>query len=330
MYDINEGRKRKQNYLNDPEVAYEESTKKTIEILFRRAERIEIQEGMDLSCFNRVQIIRLFKGMNSKSKQYLTLASSHFSSYYSWCIKEGIIDNTNIINYYDIKISKPIIDEVITKEILENKVFKKEKMHEYVEKLSDDSTLQFLVYAIYSGVMGKEFDDIANLKLSNLDEENKKVKLKSGITLNIDDKFIQLMKAANSETRYHPEGIMQENYRDNYTYGESMYVFKKCRTNKRDDKITKSVITGKMRDVHKHVHNRAFTAMNIYKSGLLNYIENKFKDRNISLKRAFIDKKNSKEYKYEEEIQSYIYEFGSNMTTRMLRYQIVDILDIYE
>jgi hypothetical protein len=70
--------------------------------------------------------------------------------------------------------------------------------------------------------------------------------------------------------------------------------------------------------------------MNIYKSGLLNYIEQKFKARKISLKNALTDKKNNLEYKYEEEVQTYIYEFGSNITVRMLRYQIKDIIDLYE
>jgi len=325
MFDLEDSKNRKRRFLESDFFSDNEIIKTNAQYFFNKAEVLEIQEGMDLIQFNIDRVYRLFKYYNSRSKGYLNLVASIFNKYFSFCMYEGFIDSKDVKNLYAPEIIKSIIDDVIPVNLLEEKVFTKEKLESY-ENFIDDNILKLLIYCPFYGIWGDEYNDIIKLKLTDLNKGNMTIVTESGLKIKVDDHFINLMENANKETWYHPEGSNSDNYRDRRTYNESDYIFKTIGT--KSDTISKNVISSRFRDLQRIIENKQITCGNLYLSGLICYIKNRFSEKNITLEQAF-NASGIKGNLYEDQIQEYIYEFGSNITARMLRYRTKDIIDLY-
>jgi hypothetical protein len=313
-----------------------ESSKDVFEMILKTATKVEVQENMDLSNFNRPQVVNLLKTYNAKSRQYLRLVCNHFSNYYSWCCSEGLVDITNFTNWYDVKLAKPIISEVLSNEMLTDKFFNDEYILDCVNNKVKDKQNKLLLYAPYLGIDGNDHEDLRYLKIDDLNEENKTINLISGRIANVDDLFIELIKDANKATRYDKNGT-GEFGRGHTEYGVSQYVFKSCGVTEVDALISSKNMNQRFATIKDQTGNRLLSIPLVYKNGLLNYIEKYFKTQGVSLYEALLDKKETKidygknetRYIYEGKVQELINEFGSKMTSRMLRHQMSDIIQYW-
>jgi integrase len=321
----------KKRYLEN--CRFEEPTREVIDKWFRMSNVVESKENTDLANFNRKQVMNLYKNFNSKSKHTLITVSLYFSDYYNWCISEGLIDSRSFINQYDIKMVKSIIDEIIPIELISDKVItKNDIINVYLEKVPDVSN-KLLLYAPFCGVYGNEASDLVLLKIEDIDENNKTVRLNSSKVLNVDDLFVELAKKANEAKKYMPEGVAGEVRAirpERYVYDESDYIIKACDTGKKDTPASYKMILARYSLIQKQTENRSINGNNLYKSGLVNYVKEKFNERGITLKKAVYDKYSGRNYTYSSDIQEYINEFGSNMNDRMFRLRFGEYLDLYE
>jgi hypothetical protein len=178
-----------------------------------------------------------------------------------------------------------------------------------------------------------------NLKIEDLDEENKTVKLISGRIVSVDDYFIDHMKKASKAETYIKlnEGNIRRNSKQ-IIYVQNGYIIRGTagKGELYDNKpINPSLINIRMNRIRENVGNQYITTSNLYKNGLISYIKKKYNENGINLKTALlkIDYTNTNErfnkYLYDEQTQEYINEFGSKMTARLLRMQIKDFIDKY-
>jgi hypothetical protein len=324
----------KKRYLENVNFNFEDNTKEVIIRLFEGAAKIESQEGCDLADFNREQVSNLLKSYNSKSKHYLRLITTHFSYYYTWCLYEDLVDATNIFNAYDYSITKPLIDDILSIDVIRDKYFLREDVLKYLEMIPDIMN-KFILYAVFNGIYGNEYEDLTNLRINDLNEIRKSVQLSSGKNIIVDDIFIGLMKRADIETNYYPEGVDSVNRAkkpERYTYDSSYYVIKNSGTGINNQPVSKTVIMNRFRLMQKQIGNKHINGGNIYKNGLINYVKEKFEERDITLRKAILQEELTKKlgYTYGVELQEYINEFGSQMTDRMFRMQVKDVIELYD
>jgi hypothetical protein len=83
-----------------------------------------------------------------------------------------------------------------------------------------------------------------------------------------------------------------------------------------------------MNTIKEQMENEFISLSTLYKNGLINYIKEQFAKRDISLKDAIFHEKTGRLYTYNEELQQYIYDFGSKMEAKMLRMEIKDYIDL--
>lgn len=329
----------KQRYLDSPNFRYDENAKVVIKYMFDGAAEVEEQEGMDLSLFNKPQVIRLLKSYNSRSKGYLRTVCNTFSDYYSWCLYEGYVDNTNVTNFYDYTIAKPIIDEVIPLQLIIDKYFIRKDIVRWENSIYDP-VVKFILYAPFCGVYGNDAEDLIYLKIEDIDKVNKKTKLQSGKMIVVDDLFIELAENANKATEFYPDGF---NRTDNskkpnqYVYDTSCYILKSCGQMTTDDPVSKGIVMNRFRLIQQLLENKFITGSNLYKNGLINYVKEKFETHDISLKDGiFLEVEKGERqfagntYLYSNELQQYINEYGSNMSDRALRQQMKEIIGLFK
>jgi hypothetical protein len=315
----------KRRYLEN--CKYEETTKETITMMFRGAARVEKRYKADLSSFNRPQVVELLKSYNSRSPHYLKIMCIYYADYYNWCLSEGLVDPSNVVNQYDSSLVKGIIKEIIPIELIKGKFYTKKDILEYLDCIIDISN-KFLMWAIFIGIKGDNYSELSNLKMEDLDEENKVVKV--GDRLHpVDNLFIELMKKTNEAKFYYPEGKLKDYHYNKNVYDESIYVLKNCRSGKVNTPVTKQYYTLRMRYIKMQTGNKFITASTLYRNGLINHIKEYYEAKGITLEEALFHEINNKLYTYDRETERVIKEFGSKMTVRMLRLQLKDKLEYY-
>lgn len=320
MYNENQ----KLEYLNDCD--YENTTIEVIKSLFNTIEVSENLYETDVCNFNRVQIIDMLKGINSKSRSRLRVVVAYLSNYYNWCKEKNYVENHTSINEYDKDMLFGVIEDILPIKHIKKAFFTKEEMLEYLPEILDISN-RFVAYALFCGVRGDDYEELRMLKMSDLDEETKILKLSTGRSIKIDDLFYNLMWRTNVEENYYPDGIERNKIFGAYTYIENGFVLKACRVGEMGVAVSRTVIINRLKLIKQQTENPFITATTLYKSGLVNYIKEKFIERGISLYDAFF-KQSGRVYIYSEELDKYIKEYGSNITSRMLRTEIKEYIEL--
>jgi integrase len=293
-----------------------------IELLFKLSSPVEYQKNKDLCEYNRKEIIELLTAFNFKSRTTLVTACVYLSNYYAWCDNEGLID-ISTYNQYESKRSNSIIEEVLPKELLNERYFTKEELLGYMSNVYDISN-KFIMYAIFCGL---DKDELINLKKTDLNEKEKTIALYTGEIIPVDDLFIELMKKTIDSQYYNPDGELTSKRYDLYEYANSPYVLRKT---KRYDDLpwTYIILNKRFVMIKKQTGNRFLSVPVIYNNGMINYIK---ENLDVSLRVAFSEKTNGRVYKYTGEVEELIGKFRSKRTFRALKRDIIDeFIDCFE
>lgn len=311
--------KQKKRYLNSNN-RFEQTTIELLEKIFISTEMAENQFNKDVSEFNQIEVRDFLISLNSKSPRRLQSTCVFLSDYFQWCYNEGLVDN--IIDPFDKRITSVIIKDIFPKELLSDKFFTKEKLIEMMEDIADVSN-KFIVYALFCGI---RFEELQQLKISDLDFDNNEVKLITGRTIKVDTLFKNLMIRTEDQTHYYADGIEKESKFNKYTYANSIYVLKRCGV-KECDMVNTQYINNRLKVAKEQMGNKFISVSTLNKNGLINYIKEQYATQNISLKTALFDEINGKLYTYDTQTQQYIYDFGSKLTSRMIRMEVKDYIE---
>jgi len=306
---------------------YEIPTVETIRVFFHSSEPVEVQEGVDLSEFNRPQIVRMLKKFNSTSTAVLKGACVYFSDYYEWCKVKGYVDQDSQ-NQYAKNLIKLVVEDIIPKDILNNKYFTHQKMLGYLDNIYAPEN-KYTAYAIYCGIKGDDYEELANIKKSDLNSEINSLELITGRTMMVDDLFVSLMNQADASTGYYEDQDKKAEDAKVYGYLPTGYVLKQMIRGKLEP-FTPNTLKVRLRTIRDQSENSFLSVSALYKNGLINYIKTKYEKQGISLEKAILEGKNTKLYTYDLETEKYIKEFGSKTTARMLRLEIKDYLDCFK
>jgi len=300
---------------------YKETTVELIEKIFIATEKHEINNQKDISEFSLNEVITLLKNSNWKSPKTLKTNSSSLRYYYEWCLKEGLVNNTNPFSKKNINST---INSIIPKEKLNNKYFNKIEYLEMLDEIADVSN-KFIAHAFYSGLT---FEELTHLKIGDLDFDSNKIQLTAGREFIVDELFKCLMIETNDQEQYFADGIEKESRSKSFNYAESDYVIKSCGKNTLEP-ASQPYISSRMRIIKAQMDNEFISISTLYKNGMINYIKEQYSKRNIDVKTAFLYQINGKLYTYDKETQKYIDDFGSKMTVRFLRMETKDYLDCF-
>lgn len=313
----------KKRYLDfcEREAIYNTTTIELNERVFSATEMSEKQFDKDVSKFTQPEVVDLLKGLNFASPRTLQMYCSFLSNYHSWCYNiEKIIDS--IIDPFDKRIAKGIIESIITKDDLEDKHFSKTKMLEMIDCVMDVSN-RFIAYALYCGLSIKE---LINLKINDLDFENNKLTLISGRIIVVDELFRQLMIQTDAQEQYFFDGVIKESRSNAFDYVKSEYVLKSCNSSGNSDIIKRSVFSARIKVIKTQMDNNFVSVSVLNRNGLINHIKERYEENGMTLKKALLEKVKNV-YKYDKQTEEYVKEFGMNTEVRMIRFEAKDYID---
>lgn len=286
-------------YLKDMEEnGYDKITIQNYENFLHRIRDFEIKFMNDKKIyeFNYEEIILFLKSLGSSSVDSLNAYSYMINNYLDFCKKESKMDN--VIDWMR-TINLETLEKCVNKNKSDNKFVNREDLYNLTELLINNYDKALLLLT-FEGVLGKEYCDLINLKVEDLDFENNIIKYKNKeIQMNEKLKDI-LKKLINEDSIFYANKIDD---RVDMLNMDSRYVFKPtCRylalesTQKKiqngeydSEKLDAKVLNNRTYKIFKKFINEPYLTMqNIYKSGMIEKVVNKIGTDNIT-KQNFVE-----------------------------------------
>lgn len=167
-----------------------------LERLFEKTSEFEEKLNKDLCNFSFYDIQDMLKTFNISSFESLRMMNSHMSLYTQWSISRNmVLDSQN--HFLEVK-DEIILDSVNSNKVNES-VVTRETLLTWIQALENPSD-KFLFLALFEGIEGKEFCELANLRMS--DFKGNCVKLCTGREIAVSDKLVAFAVESNSTYKY--------------------------------------------------------------------------------------------------------------------------------
>lgn len=311
---------------------YKLSTLKTpVRALFNCTAKYEKRLDKDVAelSSNQVEELLQFLSNSYKTRKSLSSVCSYLYTYYHWSMIKGFSKSDT--NLFDKARINKVIEEVIPDSVNSKNFFSKGQLQRYINDITD-VTCKFIAYAFFFNIKGdEEYNELTHIKMSDLNENDKRIHLCTNRDVEIDDFFIYLMKQANSATYYDEDGSYTPNKAGIYDYVPSDYVLKQMSfSGGLSEPLTKSMMNKKVGTIKRQCSQGNMCHATASYNGLVYFIQKKYNGNGISLERAILtDKPDGKMYTHDRETENYIHEFGLNKEVRSLRREIRPYIDNY-
>lgn len=270
--------------------------------LFNKTESLETEYNKDLCNFTKNEILVLYKIFDSKSYDFLMVTNYNIIKYVQWALQESlIIDGMN----HFAEIGQEELYGCVNKFGIDESIITKEKLNEILAKINAFRD-KYAIIALFEGIKGTGFSDVINANIRDIDKQNKKMKLYSGKTIDVSDRFIMIAElAANEDTYVSPGG------RTYHLIGEDGAIYKIF-----DKKIIEGNESKNLAKVYRRVLNaldesRFITPNSIFTSGLIYRINQFAEEDGVTAAEVLRD---------QEHVDYLINQFGFNkkITARFL------------
>lgn len=243
-------------------------------IVFNACGEYEEIVNKDVCDFNTNDIRGLLGWINTPSQNSLLMMYSVLSQYTTWRIQSGDVKDSQ--NHY-LELSTSEIVSYINTDLMMRTIYTREEILKISKDLENDSD-KFLLLALFEGIRGVEGEDILNLKITDIDEENKIFHLKSRDFFPTDELIkLAYLSAGENDYFYHvetwSEGVVVP------TIDEG-YVFRRTIRHRRDRDYR--MIMNRFRSIKKLLGLTNCGMSDIVQSGRIEFILNQAEKHNMS------------------------------------------------
>lgn len=272
----------KQRFLN----TVPESVKLLYEYYLKRAYKYETKSNKDIYEFGWDELDSLIKTYSNRSLSVVNGVVSCLREYLRFCISEGFVPDQ--INYLNSIGGEEDMKKYLDVRAFENRCVSRDRIIEIEKDLVNSRDIA-IIELLFIGAMPKE---IANLKISDCDFENKSITLTEDndnkrILDNLSDYTIDVIKHAIEESSYvalngviADENIIDENTtskeRKSISLSKTEYVVRNIRTS---GQVTNQVIATLIGKMKEWVHEPYLTSGNVRFSGEVYFAKQLLKEK---------------------------------------------------
>jgi integrase len=281
---------RKMEFLNDmlSTKTIQEKTSTSYARIFIFTKKFEEDEKInkDLAEFTMSELEKVFFGFDANNRNTIESYGRIISSYLNWNVNKGYIEN-NLLESF-----RPSDFE---KYIRNNEEYMTEKALRRYEQRCENYQDAVILRLLFEGAGGKELSEIRNLKITEVDEENKRLFLmnsgsNSGRILPVGQHTIDLINGAITQKTYKKKnGQMAEtthnNVRDYTDLVKNEYVIRASitKTDNLSSPVDKFVIYRRIDSISKSLGIDDLTAKFIQRSGMIHHAHLKMENGELSL-----------------------------------------------
>lgn len=136
--------------------------------LFKKSEQFEENLNKDVCNFTKVEIADMLKLMGFSSLESVRVIVSGYSLYTDWCMAHGLVEDAQ--NHFREFDSNSLTD-LLNANLRQLKITDRQQIMEWLSQLYNPSD-KFLILAIFEGIKGKDFNELYNLTIDDIDINN--------------------------------------------------------------------------------------------------------------------------------------------------------------
>lgn len=167
-----------------------------LENLFSKVGKIEEMYGKDLCNFSYYEVVGLMKMMQSSSIRGVVQRKTIFSNYVKWCLAQGLVEDGQ--NHFE-EITRNSYADFVNELRSKNYFVSIDRMNKWLNACMNASD-ELMLLGAFEGLDSVEMNDLASLRIEDVDIENRIVHTASGRNVKVSQRLIEIIIEANAET----------------------------------------------------------------------------------------------------------------------------------
>lgn len=267
------------------------------ERIFEKSYEFEVRNNKDLYSFTANQIIEFYKFIDVKTYESLLVANINLIKYGNWALQNNLItDGQNHFN----EITNETLASCINKVSIEKSIVTLEQLKEIMEQLYNKQDW-YIFYALFEGIKGKNFEDIINLKITDITDGY--AHLPSGDTIPVSQDFINVAMEADKETFFYDASQRIKPLQRS----DTIY---KPKNNSRGMNLSKAIYAAIVRNIKLAGASNYLSATSLHQSGLIHYLNKIAEEEEVSVERLLMDNQ------YREKVTPILNKYHFNIGVR--------------
>lgn len=285
-----------------------EETSKSYNRIFGVTKGVEEALGKDLAQFTLEELETILYSFKANNRNTVESYGRIISSYLNWCVQQGLSKRNPLYALNPTDFEKYLTNEEMY--FTDNQL---RRWEDRCENYQDAVIFRLL----FNGVGGKQLTEIRNLKKSEVDIANKRMKLVNTLLsdesgnpckfterwIDIDDRTVSLLEGAMNQkiyTKRNGDMIPMENIRPYTDLVDNHFVLRASitKTEKLNNPVDKFVIYRRVQMISESLGIEDFTAKFIQRSGMIHYANQLIRDEKLTLNdiKMVADRFNLKSY----------------------------------
>ena len=235
----------------------------------------------DFHSFTVPDILGFYKFLDVGTLTPLLTYNENFAKYAQWALNEHLIaDNFNHFT----EIDNDQLYSCLSKDKMSQSILSYDKFNELINIHIINDQDKFVFYCLFEGIKGKDYLDICNMKMEDVDEHELVVHL-ADRDVKVNKRFVEIAKAANAQTTY--ETLSESNKEVPLLPGATII---KEKYNSRGANISRQIYSTIVRNIdYISQLSEVVTAKSIRDSGLIYYFNKRADQLNMSVKNMLYD-----------------------------------------
>lgn len=168
------------------------------ERLFEKSGLLESKLDKDIYNFTTPEILTFYKYLDLNSFESLMIINTNLVKYGNWALNNNlIVDGQN----HFLQISNEVLRDCVNETGINKSVISEEQLQKLMGQVNNPLD-KFVIYCIWEGIKGKEYSEILELKMSDINTSTREVTLCTGRVIKVSERFIAIAKETDSEVDY--------------------------------------------------------------------------------------------------------------------------------
>lgn len=169
------------------------------ERLFEKTYMFENFRKKDFYNFTVPEILEFYKFLDISTIAPLVVYNTNIVIYAQWALNENLIADGQ--NHFDL-IDVEILNSCISKGKLEQSILTYEMFQNLIIRRILNDQDKFVFFCLFEGIKGRDYQDIVNIKLADIDEAAQTIRLNDRV-ISIPQDFINIAHKADEQTTYY-------------------------------------------------------------------------------------------------------------------------------
>jgi hypothetical protein len=249
-----------------------------LERQFYKASSMERELDKDVSNFTVYEIIEYYKLLNLNVLESLIVMNSEFSMYTQWCLQKSLVsDNQN----HFLEVTNDVLLVCLNKAVFNMKIISRETVLKWVEQLPNPKD-QFVLLGLFEGLKGKDFCELARLRLEDIDDNI--AHLCTGRSIKLSDELIEIIEDCIKEDMYYSITGSEKKVTKLLDNGYIIKDYPNARMDVSDFQIGRKIYNGITRTLNYFDALKYMSANSISESGKLHMIKERARELGMTNK----------------------------------------------